>query len=219
VADEKVVDRIRKLLELAKNNPNEHEAALAAERAQTLMLEHNIEFATVDKKEGVDKVDLDNPWGRHAWYQQLAFAVADACCCKGFAAPGHKPGRKMIWFVGRSTDIAAAQVLLEWLRLELMRIADSRGRMQTRQWKDSYMMGAVMTVRDVLRERKKKLSHGTALVKYNADVAGLVQLWLDARGIQVESAEHDMTVEERAYRLGRVDGMQAQIDAPEKRLK
>ena len=44
--DNKLIERIRKLLALAES-PNEHEAALASERAQALLAEHKLSLAQV----------------------------------------------------------------------------------------------------------------------------------------------------------------------------
>jgi hypothetical protein len=45
---EKLIERIRKLLALADNNPSESEAAAALERASAIMAEHNLTMAHVD---------------------------------------------------------------------------------------------------------------------------------------------------------------------------
>lgn len=47
---EKVMDKIRKLLALANNNPNENEAMAAALKAQKLMAEYNIELDQLEDK-------------------------------------------------------------------------------------------------------------------------------------------------------------------------
>lgn len=48
IPDEKVLDKIKKLLALA-NSSNEHEASLAAQRAQKLLLKYNLTMQSVEK--------------------------------------------------------------------------------------------------------------------------------------------------------------------------
>ena len=46
---EKIIDKIRKLLELSKNNPNKEEAILALTKARELMFKHNIDMENIKK--------------------------------------------------------------------------------------------------------------------------------------------------------------------------
>jgi hypothetical protein len=46
--DERIIEKIRALLAMAEHpNSNEHEAAIALERAQALLLQHNLDRASV----------------------------------------------------------------------------------------------------------------------------------------------------------------------------
>lgn len=49
---EAVLEKVQKLLNLAAKNSNEHEAALAASRAQELLLKHNLSTAALEKASG-----------------------------------------------------------------------------------------------------------------------------------------------------------------------
>jgi hypothetical protein len=68
---ETLIEKVRKLLALAES-PNENEAALAAEKAQELMLRHGIDMAqvaaasgksTIGAEEGKTRGKVD-PWRR-----------------------------------------------------------------------------------------------------------------------------------------------------------
>lgn len=68
------IDRIKKLLALANNNPNEHEAARALELAQTLMMKHGIDAKALGEKAKIGTsgmIDED-----HRWQNIVANAVA-----------------------------------------------------------------------------------------------------------------------------------------------
>ena len=45
---EKIIDKIRKVLELSKNNPSEEEAQAAALKAQKLMAEYHISIKEIE---------------------------------------------------------------------------------------------------------------------------------------------------------------------------
>ena len=46
---EKIIDKIKKLLELSKNNPNKEEAILALTKARELMFKHDINIENIEK--------------------------------------------------------------------------------------------------------------------------------------------------------------------------
>jgi hypothetical protein len=78
--DRPLVEKVRKLLALSES-PNEHEAALAAEKAQDLMLCHGIEMAQIAISHGASMIGIDDariegridPWRRH-----LAISIAES---------------------------------------------------------------------------------------------------------------------------------------------
>lgn len=81
VVKERVIDRIRKLLELSKST-NEHEAALAAANAAALMLENQIEEAELDNSVGAaesatEEVIASDP-KRVQWKLTLIHGLADS---------------------------------------------------------------------------------------------------------------------------------------------
>jgi Protein of unknown function (DUF2786) len=76
-ARERLAERIRKLLSLAGNNPNEHEALAAMARASELMAEHNLTLAHVDALgTGDERVEETHrserarqTWARAIWHE------------------------------------------------------------------------------------------------------------------------------------------------------
>ena len=50
ISMEKILNKIKNLLDLANNNPNENEAIAAALKAQELMAKYNIELDQLDEK-------------------------------------------------------------------------------------------------------------------------------------------------------------------------
>lgn len=76
---EKMIQRLRKMLALAENNPNENEAAMAAERAHKLMLEHNLKFGDISERpvgfDGYLQADLSIELGKRQ-PKELAYIAA-----------------------------------------------------------------------------------------------------------------------------------------------
>lgn len=107
---EKILNKIKNLLDLANNNPNEHEAMAAALKAQELMAKYNIELSELDsdnsEKELFKAVYEDT--SKHemkTWKIGLAAIIADNFCCKMYTL-----GKKDVVFYGYKKD---AQIALE----------------------------------------------------------------------------------------------------------
>lgn len=109
MTQDKISDRIRKLLTLARDGgATEAEAARAMELATRLMLEHGISEASVNKPAvgfGGD-AEFDDAW--------QMYCVHAAC-----ALYGTKPliyNKRTIRFVGRADNTAATEMTYEWLK-------------------------------------------------------------------------------------------------------
>lgn len=80
----KVIETVRKLLNLANKNPNPEEAASAAAKAQKMLAEHNIQMSMVEEQTGKvegkrEKAKLQG--GMYKYQQALWTAVAELNFC------------------------------------------------------------------------------------------------------------------------------------------
>jgi hypothetical protein len=116
---EKIESRIRKLLALAADKANEHEAALAAATAQELMIKYQIDQANfaVDASnpvqvEVIEQHDFDIKYGANVkrWKAYLASAIAPHFFCKIWFVP-----RAGIRIAGRKSDVESLKYLYEYL--------------------------------------------------------------------------------------------------------
>jgi hypothetical protein len=161
-----VVDKIRKLLALAES-PNEHEAALAAERAQELMLRHGIDMAIVAAAaDGAKSFDVDSaelhgqfdPWRRY-----LASAVCDATggSYVWMTVPGSRSAT--IEFFGPAGTAEAVVALYRYLEAQLVTISAQATatrvdkRAHGRTWRLSFLYGAVNRINARLTERREAI--------------------------------------------------------------
>lgn len=142
---EKVLQTIRKLLELSNNNPNEEEAKSAALKAQELLAKYHLDIKDVegidaDDSESIDEVGVDVP--ARKWKYRLANIVAKNFRCKQFLY-----GKSKIVFYGYHTDVAVASETFKYL----FRVGDKL---------------ATKHVTDAMR------MNGTSVGVYNCFVAG-----------------------------------------------
>ncbi len=152
--DTKIVDRIRKLLELSKHNTNVNEAASAAALAARLMAQHAIEAADLEAAdpsaavEGLTHETLyDDGGARLPWWR---WVLADALCrangCKGYGQGGGRLG-----IIGRASNAQTVRYLFGYLVLEIERLCSEiasvecppgAGSGYARTWRNSFRLGA-----------------------------------------------------------------------------
>lgn len=136
--EEKVLNRVRKLLALASNNSSEHEAESALMMAQRLMAENDISIGQVD-------VDADNrkvtevaasrsnrnmPW----WHRELAGVIAKNFKVKYYTGVHYsrnkKPVPNSIVFVGFVSDVELAVEVYAYAQRTGKHLADRYARRQ-----------------------------------------------------------------------------------------
>jgi hypothetical protein len=185
---EKVLDRIRKLLNLAKGGATPEEAATAVAHAQKLMDEHHIEEAQLLAKEPstpqeeVEKAPLDEAakteWWNE-WERVLAGVVARSFHCEGIVY--ELLGRShTTWLVGALSDRQTVAYLFRYLQTELVRLGDVGYDMQgagdlddafdldapapvvdttsKAQWLKDFYGGAITVLHERLTTERKKLA-------------------------------------------------------------
>jgi hypothetical protein len=192
---EQLLERIRKLLRLAQNNPNEHEAAVALSRAHKLCAQYNLSLTDME-----DKPAKEDPYAEHAedrtrarpWMRTICSSVASLYFCKFYTM--RKPGGRgrQFYFVGRTTNVAIARMISEMV---LNVIAQEAKRFSpVTSDRNSFRNGAAQRIRErcdaLLAEAMRdetKSETGTALVLasvYARERQG-VAAYLQQRGVQL----------------------------------
>lgn len=109
---EKIIQTIKKVLELSKNNPSEEEAKAAALKAQELLAKYHINMSEIedidDTDEDIVEISVDVPSKK--WKYTLARIVADNFRCKHFYY-----GKKVLVFYGHKTDAEVASETFKYL--------------------------------------------------------------------------------------------------------
>jgi hypothetical protein len=173
-----IVEKIRKLLKLAADPSNSHEAALAAERAQELLFRHHLDMADVaDDTSGV--VEADRPLITDPWRKALAALIARFNFCRLLEWTG---GMK---FIGAPADVETVLYLYTYLSRTIYRLARESWEKRVeeftdpvlgrhpaldepdaeRDWKDSFRIGAVEII-GVRLEKQRRAQE--AMARYEA---------------------------------------------------
>ncbi|EKD40817.1 MAG: hypothetical protein ACD_74C00157G0002 [uncultured bacterium] len=158
-----IIERVRKLLALATSS-NEHEAALAAAHAQRLLAEHNLAMTDIEASQetmAANKVDINAAKTFPKWIQLLLAGVSEAFDCQAF----HYRSGKII-FIGVGADAQVAAYTFTYLQGTIRRLCrdymknhPSQGFMSPRKTtlvRNSYFLGAALTVFDALMKQKEE---------------------------------------------------------------
>jgi Protein of unknown function (DUF2786) len=136
--DEKIINRIRKLLSLAGSS-NKHEAAAALDRANDLLVEHNLKLSDVEVVDNERiKVTYEAKRRRQTWARVVWQAVARSNFCKYWftrAEEGSEKGDRHTiigtrFNVGMTADFAGAFVK----RIEELGASDAESKDQRDQY-------------------------------------------------------------------------------------
>lgn len=166
MSQDKILDRIRKLLELS-HSTNEHEAAQAAARAAELMATHEVNEAMLQVVTDDDSINAhvserivqsESPTydaeRRIAWRDRIASAVARSFGCECYYLS------RGLHAIGRESHVQSWTYTCRYLFAEVERLADEAWLVdgadlaavgQTpRKWKGAFRLGAADVIHDRL---------------------------------------------------------------------
>lgn len=193
---EKILNKIKNLLDLANNNPNENEALAAALKAQELMVKYNIELEQLDHKEETREIvrEVYYQSGKHEmkkWKIGLATIIAENFRCKVYFI-----NKQDVVFYGYKEDAKIALQVFTYLyetgnkfAVRYYNKCKKEGR-ETRGVMNTYLMGFRDGVKDVLGkqctalmivtpkevsesfdEMAKKMKSSTTVLRISGDAA------------------------------------------------
>lgn len=164
MTDERIIEKLRKVLALT-NNPNEHEAQLAAETLQRLLTDHNLSMADLEKKganaPGVKEQGHDLGKAAFKWKLNLARDIAEHYYCIGLV----DDIKKTVTFIGRPENVESLQMLYAWLIEQIKQISAQERRnhfvrtnehVDPLRWQVNFGLGVVSKLGQRLQELKAK---------------------------------------------------------------
>jgi hypothetical protein len=191
-----VLDRIRKLMKLAGNNPNANEAALAAAKAQELMLRWKLDCATFSLDESAVEEPVQGYYDHDplfhgvriaSWRKRLFTVICNNNACKPIITTrrGGSERGSDLRIIGTHSNVEMVRYLFGYVADEIDRLAianrpEGLSRGEAKSWSDEFRHGCVVGVGRSLyfmRERVKaeyKATAGTqALVALDKDWTAL----------------------------------------------
>jgi hypothetical protein len=156
---ESIMTKIKALLAMAEHaNSNPNEAALALERAQALLLAHNLtraDIQTADKSTpvGIGQIDGVETAG-FTWKSRLLYTIAKSNLCTVVVS-----GSVNTWHLfGQYDNVKSVLTMYQWVshQLEMMAVKDwaiyheSGGYEHVKTWKAGFFEGANSAIRDRL---------------------------------------------------------------------
>ena len=169
---EKIIDRVKKLLALAGNNPNEHEAASAMEKAFAILAEHNLTMETVQAKgdkpaasEMRERQRHETNWSEK-YYLEIWLAVADLNACFLWTRrPNPKKRATNMTVFGKQSSVimttTMANYLCETMR-RLSRQAAKDARRSDFAFINSYLYGMGGRLAERINNLRREASAGRA---------------------------------------------------------
>lgn len=155
---DKMLDKVRKLLALAGNNPSEKEAQAAALKAQKLIAQYNLVLSQDCGEKFIYKLVQAVHSNNEGYRKPLAVAIAENFRCKAIMVGN------MVNFFGREADAEACVAAFSYLYrvshnigLKMEREARKRGE-NTHGVANSYWSGFIIGIKDALGEQSKALA-------------------------------------------------------------
>lgn len=161
--EERIIERLRKVLALT-NSPAEGEAQAAAAMLAKLLTDHNLSMADLEKKggqasPGIKKQGHDLGKAAFKWKLDLAEAIAEHYYCHSLV----DRETKTVAFVGRPDNVESLQMLYGWIIDQIRRIASDERRVHQREsgehidplrWQVNFGIGAVERLGVRLHEKR-----------------------------------------------------------------
>ena len=164
---EKIIDKIRKLLELSKNNPNKEEAILALTKARELMFKHNVDIENIKKDDAnyFEKIVQLKKWKN--WIIFFVMYLNDAFGTFSL----YNEYTKRVYFYGEKEKVLGVSEIFEFL----FEVADYLAMKEYRNYLKeygtgkgiylSYILGFINGVNNALEKQNREFEeYGIVIV-------------------------------------------------------
>jgi hypothetical protein len=166
---EKVINKVRKALALANDNPSDAEAHTAMLLAQQMLAKHGMTMKDVEGEQEdlkkVVEVSVTKPSGRIPWWKkQLIMIIAENFKCKAF-----KGGTTLVLF-GLEEDVEIAKAVYQYAEDVMDKLAKSyvgklyRQGKSTEGVRNEYILGFLHGLGEKFKEQVEKNNWGLIIV-------------------------------------------------------
>lgn len=210
-----LLEKISKLLALA-NSPNEHEAALAAQKAAELLAQHNLCVADLgqDQDEDITKGIVDKTGRYVTWKMWILAGIAHANGCQAMRSTSTGEMR----LVGTETNIVVSKSLYQYLTAVVDKLVKQH-RGKGRAFINAFRVGCATRLRQRLEQHKKYMEEkGIASnADYNSTSAIVVrsmfekntlaiQAYLKQEGVKSKTQKSSLVNSDLGFSFGYVAG-------------
>lgn len=163
--NDKIIDRLKKLMALAGNNPSQSEAEAAMAKAQAVAIEHGIDLALIGsvEDEDVNQIIRDEmEFGKRlpTVNNYVCNILSQFFNVRLITSGGRTNGRRLI-FVGKRDDINTAKYIYNWLSETMVRCWHnyySKNSFTVQlSHKQSYLFGFYNGLKEKLTQNKLKV--------------------------------------------------------------
>lgn len=128
--DAKLIERMRKLLALASNNDNEHQASAAMAKLQEMLEAHNLDMAVLGQSgKGAQRSDTKKTGGLYGWQRKLWKSVAELNFCYYFSIKGLAKGSVYEHrLVGSHANVISTELMARYLQETVERLSQQWAR-------------------------------------------------------------------------------------------
>ncbi len=160
---DRIISMVKKLLALAGNNPNEKEAASAAEKASALMAEYNLSMAAIDATNPEIRVEegfFDTNGKAQKWGQYIWGGVCKLNFCYYYISPKNGVNYHMV--IGTRVNVISTEVMAQYLVDTTNNLAiEARNNSQIRgAEQNAFKLGVAVRLRQRLIDLKEQRANG-----------------------------------------------------------
>lgn len=147
---EKIINKIKNLMELAQDNPSDEEGQTALLMAQKLMLKHDVSLSQVELHQTEDKFETGEVIGKSAsvlrwWEKDMSVVISSNFRCYVVQERNRITKTSYIMFFGEKKDAEMAakvyDAALMYLRYRISRLPD-----KSPAYKNSYIRGFILSL-------------------------------------------------------------------------
>ena len=221
-----LIQKLKKLLALAGNNPSQQEAEAALSKAQALAIENGIDLALIGSNEDEEAIVRENmEFGQRlpTVNVYISNVLTKFFNVRIITSGGRYGGRKLI-FIGKQSDINTAKYVYTWLSDTMVRCWHNYYKANSYtvniKHKQSYLFGFYNGLVTKMESNKKsvesdKLKTVEQKNKYSVAVVNLekkIQTFIDNEFTNLRSgATKRISMNNNSYSRGMTDGINCNI--------
>lgn len=208
---EKIIEKIKNLVELAQDNPSDEEGKTALLMAQKLMLKHDVSLSQVELHQTENKFETGEAVGRSAsvlrwWEKDMSVVISSNFRCYVVQERDRRTGTSYLIFFGEKKDAEMAakvyDAALMYLRYRIKRLPD-----KSPAYKNSYIRGFILSLGK--RFKKQVEEYGLMVLPKKEVLADMHKRFQNLGKAKTERPSHDFDKE--AFEEGKNHGTDAKI--------